>query len=98
MLLECDSAGSIDVASGLAVWQFYNHFPDIWLIARTVEFARNHERMMLVLPSLYTFHSKSFLLPGQFASLMSDLLSIPKKSNRTFIVKPDRALKAVGCS
>jgi tubulin polyglutamylase TTLL6/13 len=96
MILWSDSAGSIDAASGLEPWQFYNHFPGVWSISRKVELARNYERMARLLPNVYNFHPKSFLLPGQFADLRSFMLSIPRKSERTFIVKPDRGSQGRG--
>ncbi|OHT09621.1 Tubulin polyglutamylase TTLL13 [Tritrichomonas foetus] len=96
MLLWCDGGGSIDIASSLQPWQFYNHFPGIWSIARKVELARNFDRMSRISPNVMNFHPKSFLLPGQFSDLKTYMLSIPKKTDRTFIVKPDRGSQGRG--
>ncbi|KAK8881615.1 positive regulation of cilium movement [Tritrichomonas musculus] len=96
MILWCDAGGSIETASTLQPWQFYNHFPGIWSIARKVELARNYERMYRIIPKIMDFHPKSFLLPGQFSDLKTYMLSIPKKADRTFIIKPDRGSQGRG--
>lgn len=96
MILWCDAGGSTEVATGLLPWQFYNHFPGIWSISRKAELARNFDRMNRVLPNVMDFHPKSFLLPGQFSDLKTFMNSIPKKSDRTFIVKPDRGSQGKG--
>lgn len=96
MILWCDASGSIETASCLQPWQFYNHFPGILSIARKVELARNYERMYRALPQIMNFHPKSFLLPGQFSDLKTYMLSIPKKTDRTFIIKPDRGSQGRG--
>lgn len=91
-----DAGGSIEVAASLEPWQFYNHFPGIWSISRKVELARNFERMNRLLPDSYSFHPKSFLLPGQFSDMKTYMQSIPKKNKRTFIIKPDRGSQGRG--
>ena len=96
MIMWYDAGGSIDVASTLTPWQFYNHFPGIWSIARKVELARNIDRMARVLPDLFTFHPKSFLIPGQSTDMKLFMMSIPKKKDRTFIIKPDRGSQGRG--
>ena len=97
MLLWCDYGGTLDVASGLRPWQFYNHFPGIWSIARKVELARNFERISRAMNlTCLDFHPKSFLIPSQFADLKTYMMSIPKKSDRTFIVKPDKGSQGRG--
>jgi tubulin polyglutamylase TTLL6/13 len=52
--------------------------------------------MARLLPNIYNFHPKSFLLPGQFSELRSFMFSVRKKSKRTFIVKPDRGSQGRG--
>lgn len=91
LLFWCDSGGSFDFASQLSQWQFYNHFPGTWAIARKVDLARNIEKMARLLPEYYHFHPKSFIIPTQFSEMESYMNSIPKKKSRkTFIIKPDR--------
>lgn len=91
LLFWCDSGGSFDFVSQLSQWQFYNHFPGTWAIARKVDLARNIEKMARLLPEYYNFHPKSFIIPSQFTEMESYMNSISKKkSRRTFIVKPDR--------
>ena len=96
MILWCDGPGTIEMASQLEPWQFYNHFPGIWSIARKVELARNLERMAKLQPNVYTFHPRTFLLPGQFGDMKSYMLSIPKRTKRTMIVKPDKGSQGKG--
>ena len=96
MIMWYDAGGSIDIASSLTPWQFYNHFPGIWSIARKVELARNIDRMSRVLPDLFKFHPKTFLIPGQSTDMKMFMQSIPKKNKRTFIIKPDRGSQGRG--
>lgn len=96
LLFWCDSGGTLDFASSLEAWQFYNHFPGMWSIARKVELARNIDRMSRILPDVYNFHPKTFLLPSQFSDMRTYVLNIPKKSKRTFIIKPDRGAQGKG--
>ena len=93
-IIWCDVGGSADICSHLFPWQFYNHFQAVWSIARKVELLRNYEKMQTVVPELYTFHPKSFLLPGQFHALKQYMLSQEKTT--TFIVKPDRGAQGRG--
>jgi tubulin polyglutamylase TTLL6/13 len=90
LLFWCDAGGNFEFTSTLNPWQFYNHFPGTWAIARKVDLARNIERMSRILPDIYNFHPKSFVVPCQTADLQTYLTSQPGKSRRTFIVKPDR--------
>jgi tubulin polyglutamylase TTLL6/13 len=90
LLFWCDAGGSFEFTSTLEPWQFYNHFPGTWAIARKVELCRNIERMGRLLPNLYNFHPKSFIVPCQTTELQSYMNAISRKSRRTFIVKPDR--------
>lgn len=91
LLFWCDSGGNFEFASQLSQWQFYNHFPGTWAIARKVDLARNIEKMARLLPEYYNFHPKSFIIPTQFSEMETYMNSISKKkSRRTFIVKPDR--------
>jgi len=89
-LLWINTNGSIEIASSLLPWQFYNHFPGTWTLARKVELAKNIDIMSKFLPNDYCFYPRSFVLPFQFQDLKAFMLSIPKKSKRTFIIKPDR--------
>lgn len=91
-----DSGGQLEIASSLESWQFYNHFPSIWSISRKVELAKNIERMQRLLPQIFNFHPKVFLLPGQFSELRSFMLDIPKRNKRTFIIKPDAGSQGKG--
>jgi tubulin polyglutamylase TTLL6/13 len=90
LLFWCDCGGNFEFMSSLSPWQFYNHFPGTWALARKTDLARNIERMSRLLPELYTFHPKSFIVPCQTCELQTHLNSISRRSRRTFIVKPDR--------
>ena len=93
-MIWCDVGGSAEICAHLCPWQFYNHFQAVWSIARKVELLRNYEKMQSRLPEIYTFHPKSFLLPGQFSALKQYMLSQEKTT--TFIVKPDRGAQGRG--
>lgn len=96
LLFWYDSGGQLEIASSLELWQFYNHFPSIWSISRKVELAKNIERMQKSMPRVFTFHPKTFLLPGQYGELRSFMLSISKSTKRTFIIKPDAGSQGKG--
>ena len=98
-MLWFDAGGSSEICSSLQPWQFYNHFQAIWSIARKVELLRNYENMQSLLPDIYTFHPKSFLLPGQYAGLktyMNSRISSDDSKQVTFIIKPDRGAQGRG--
>jgi tubulin polyglutamylase TTLL6/13 len=96
LLFWCDAGGSFDFTSALSPWQFYNHFPGTWALARKVDLARNIERLSRILPDVFTFHPKSFIVPAQTTELQSYMTSA--RSRRTFIVKPDRGSLGKGIS
>jgi len=96
MLFWVDNEGSVDFAHKMARYQFYNHFPGMWAIAHKVELAKNLGKMNKLLPDLYNFHPLTFILPYGLQSLKKQMLSIPKKSQRTFIVKPDMGAQGKG--
>ena len=95
-LFWCDAAGNVDFAKELQPYQFYNHFPGMWQICRKVELARNYDRMARLCPEIFNFHPKSFIMPSQYLELRSYMLSIPTKSKRSFIVKPDKGAQGRG--
>ncbi|OHS96057.1 Tubulin-tyrosine ligase family protein [Tritrichomonas foetus] len=68
----------------------------MYSIARKVDLARNLDRMIRSMPEFYNFHPKTFLLPQQFLDLKNHMMAIPKKSQRTFIIKPDRGSQGRG--
>ena len=78
--------------SALHPWQFYNHFPGTPTMSRKVELAKNLERMRRMLPELYSFYPKTFLLPLQH----DDLKAFMSKRRKTIIVKPDRGSQGRG--
>ena len=71
----------------------------MFTIARKVDLARNFDRMSRLLPEIYDFHPRTFLLPSQHAELKAFMASREKKrSERTFIIKPDRGSQGRGIS
>lgn len=95
-IIWVDTGGSNEIASSLEPWQFYNHFPAIWSIARKVELLRNYEKMEEIIPDIYNFHPKSFLLPGQFSDMKQYMNSHASAETQTFIIKPDRGAQGRG--
>lgn len=91
-----DCEGSLDTVRRLEEWQFYNHFPGMWRIAHKVELVRNYERMHKALPEIYNFHPKSFILPFQLSDMKAHFAGIPKRIDRTFIIKPDKGAQGKG--
>lgn len=89
-----DSEGRIDIMHGLKPWQLYNHFPGIWAISRKVELAKNMERMRRMLPEIFSFHPKTFLLPMQYEEMK--VFMTKGKKRKTLIVKPDRGSQGKG--
>jgi tubulin polyglutamylase TTLL6/13 len=75
-------------------WQFVNHFPGTFAISNKVALARNIERIQRLLPDVFNFHPKSFLLPAQISHLRSALTKGPKPL--TYIVKPDLGAQGRG--
>lgn len=96
MLTWRDSSGSVEIASSLESWQFYNHFPGMWMIARKVELAQNIEKISRILPHHFGFLPKTFVMPGQITSMKCFMKSIRNGGNKTFIVKPDRGSQGRG--
>lgn len=96
LLFWCDAEGTSDIASHLERYQFYNHFPGMWAIAHKVELVKNFDKMSRLLPDLYNFHPKSFIIPNRLYELREFMSGIPKKSKRTFIVKPDMGAQGKG--
>ena len=96
LLFWCDTEGTIDFAQRLQRWQFLNHIPGMWSIAHKVELVRLYDRMSRALPAVYNFHPRSFLLPLQLNALQSYMAGIPKRRDRTIIVKPDRGAQGRG--
>ena len=82
--------GSIDTASDLLPYQFYNHFPGTVAISRKVDCARNLEAVANIMPEAYSFNPKSFIMPTQYNDLKNYMLSIKNPKQRTFIIKPDK--------
>lgn len=89
ILFWCDSEGTIEFTQSLQRWQFYNHFPGMLCIAHKVDLVRLYNKMTRKLPNIYNFHPKSFIIPLELLELQKYMISIPKKSERTIIVKPD---------
>ena len=87
-----DAEGRTDIVSSLQPWQFYNHFPGTTAISRKVELAKNLERMRRMLPELYCFYPRTFLLPMQHEELQTFM----SKRRKTIIVKPDRGSQGRG--
>lgn len=81
MLIWTDSGGTTDVASYLEPWQFYNHFSATWQIAHKIDLAKNYQRMESLLPDIYNFHPKTFILPYQINDLKTYMQSTKKKIN-----------------
>jgi tubulin polyglutamylase TTLL6/13 len=88
ILFWCDQAASAEFMSRLFPWQLYNHFPGMWAIARKVDMIRNLERMQRLLPKLYNFFPRSFIIPGNHQDFRSYMARREKIT--TFVIKPDR--------
>lgn len=71
LIFWCDAGGSFEFTSSLSHFQFCNHFPGTWSLARKVDLARNIGRLNKILPNLYNFHPKSFMIPSQYSELES---------------------------
>jgi tubulin polyglutamylase TTLL6/13 len=82
--------GIFEFMSELLSWQFYNHFPGRWALAQKVDLARNIECMSRLLPEIYYFHLKSFVLPYQTLELQAYMNFVSRQSWKTFILKPDK--------
>lgn len=89
LLFWCDSEGTVEFTQSLQRWQFYNHFPGMLCIAHKVDLVRLYNKMTRKLPDIYNFHPRSFIIPLELSELQKYMISIPKKSERTVIVKPD---------
>ncbi|OHS96633.1 hypothetical protein TRFO_37153 [Tritrichomonas foetus] len=96
LLFWGDNEGTLDFVKNLEKWQFYNHFPGMWKIAHKVELVRNFERLQKLLPEYYNFHPRSFIIPSQLSDLKNFMSTIPRKSDRTFIIKPDKGSQGKG--
>ncbi|EAX90681.1 Tubulin-tyrosine ligase family protein [Trichomonas vaginalis G3] len=95
-LFWVDAEGCSDIITAMKPYQFVNHFPLMAEIAHKVELAKNYDKMSKFLPDIYTFHPHSFILPREAKILKEYMYSIPKKSNRTIIIKPDTGSQGKG--
>lgn len=91
-----DAEGTLDFTKSMEYYQFYNHFPGMWKIAHKVELVRIYDKMQLMLPNLYHFHPKSFIMPFQYADLRSYFGQLKTRREKTFIVKPDKGSQGKG--
>lgn len=96
ILFWCDSEGTIEFAQRLNRWQFYNHFPGMWSIAHKIELVRYINKMHRMLPKIYTFHPKTFILPSEFTNMQSYMASKARHRERTMIIKPDKGAQGKG--
>ena len=96
LLFWGDCEGSMDFVKNLEKWQFYNHFPGMWKIAHKVELVRNFDKMQKILPEYYNYHPKSFVIPSQLSEVKAFMSTIPKRCDRTFIIKPDKGSQGKG--
>lgn len=95
-LFWVDCEGCSEIAMTMKPYQFVNHFPSMAEIAHKVELAKNYDKMSRLLPDLYNFHPRSFILPRESKNLKDYMHSIPKKSKRTIIIKPDTGCQGKG--
>lgn len=82
--------GSVDTASELLPFQFYNHFPGTVAISRKVDLAKNLDASAHIMPEAFSFNPKSYIMPLQYNDLKNYMLSIKNPRQRTFIIKPDK--------
>lgn len=95
-LFWCDNEGGSELAANLKRYQFYNHFPGMSGIAHKVELSKAMDLMSRIIPNIYNFHPKTFILPRSASELCEYMQSIPFKSKRTFIIKPDTGCQGRG--
>lgn len=95
-LFWCDNEGGSELAQSLQRYQFYNHFPGMSGIAHKVELSKAMDLMSRIIPNIYNFHPKTFILPRSASELCDYMQSIPFKSKRTFIIKPDTGCQGRG--
>jgi tubulin polyglutamylase TTLL6/13 len=67
----------------------------MWAISHKVEFARLYSGLSHCAPDIFDFHPRSFILPLQLDLLRTFMASIPRKADRTIIVKPDRGIQLI---
>jgi len=84
LLFWCDNYVDVNFCLRLKPWQFVNHFPGTFSIARKVEFARNYQQMQKRFPAEYDFHPLTYFMPSQTCDVKRALGTLG-----TVIVKPD---------
>jgi tubulin polyglutamylase TTLL6/13 len=94
ILFWCDNNVNVDFCLRLKSWQFVNHFPGTFAISNKVALARSIERAQRVLPDVYTFHPKSFILPAHLSHFRAAFARGPRSI--TYIVKPDLGAQGRG--
>jgi tubulin polyglutamylase TTLL6/13 len=94
VLFWYDGQVNVDMCLRFKPWQFVNHFPGTFAIANKVALARYLERLQKRFPDLYTFHPKSYALPGQLSQLQ--LFLVRSSTAVTYIVKPDLGSQGKG--
>ena len=92
LLFWCDTNVGVDFCLHMKPWQFVNHFPGTFAVARKVELAKTLERMRQQFPLEYDYHPRTFYLPSQAA----DAKRCCAGGKRTLIVKPDLGAQGRG--
>ena len=92
LLFWCDTNVGVDFCLQMKPWQFVNHFPGTFAVARKVELAKTLERMRQQFPLEYDFHPRTFFLPSQAADVKRSFSG----GKKTFIIKPDLGAQGRG--
>jgi len=86
LLIWYDDLRRKDFFGKMKPWQVVNRLPSVNVICRKAPFVRLCQRTAITFPSQFRFLPKSYILPVNRDLLVSDR----EKSNKRYIVKPDR--------
>lgn len=92
ILIWHDSLRECDYFSHLAPWQIVNRLPCISALCRKAPFAYLLQRMQKLIPSIYTFMPKTFILPAQYQEFKNAV----ELGDKTYIYKPDSSSQGSG--
>ena len=92
-----DTRVSVEGISELKAFQRFNHFPAMSEISRKDALAKNILKICKVLPQEFDFVPKTWIMPGDYSSLLSYANEMKKyQQKKTYIMKPSNGAMGHG--
>ena len=86
----------MDIVSALKTYQRVNHFPCMNEISRKDSFAKNYQRLSILLPKEYNFAPKTWTFPNEYNLWHSYATNKAKTDSPVYILKPTNSAMSEG--